>query len=143
MFCTLLQRWSKASNQSGPSVTSPESPEQRSFVRRSSARPSRLEVVVRDSSDEVIVCLKGEAGYLEAPALDAALLPLSARRPPLVTFDLSELRLISSLALGILVGYHRRAVHTGGQVRFTGHQPNVRDVIEQTRMTMLLGENCP
>jgi anti-anti-sigma factor len=98
----------------------------------------KLEVVVSDLPDEVLVCLKGEAGYLEAEVLKAALGTLSARRPQLVTFELSELRLISSLALGILVNYHRATVRNGGQVRFTGHHPNIRDIIEQTRLLMLL-----
>jgi anti-anti-sigma factor len=98
----------------------------------------KLEVLVSDLPEEVLVCLKGEAGYLEAEVLSAALLPLSARRPQLVTFELSELCLISSLALGILVNYHRCTVRNGGQVRFRGHHPNIRDIIEQTKLVMLL-----
>ena len=99
----------------------------------------KLEVVVSDLPDEVLICLKGEAGYLEAEVLSAALRPLSARRPQLMTFELSELYLISSLALGILVNYHRSTIRNGGHVRFRGHHPNIRDVIEQTKLLMLLG----
>src|SRR6516225_1179715 len=57
---------------------------------RPGTRTPRLEVLVCDLANEVKVSLKGEAGYLEAEVLSAALLPLSARRPPLVIFDLSE-----------------------------------------------------
>ena len=110
-----------------------------SSTARGALAAPKLEVVVSDLPDEVLVCLKGEAGYLEAEVLSAALRPLSARRPQLVTFELSELCLISSLALGILVNYHRTTVRNGGQVRFRGHHPNIRDVIEQARLLMLLG----
>jgi len=110
-----------------------------SSTARGTMPAPKLEVVVSDLPDEVLVCLKGEAGYLEAEVLSAALGTLSARRPQLVTFELSELRLISSLALGILVNYHRATVRNGGHVRFTGHHPNIRDIIEQTRLLMLLG----
>jgi anti-anti-sigma factor len=95
-------------------------------------------VVVSDLADGVLVRLQGEAGYLEAEVLDAALLPVRARHPALVTFDLSELHLISSLALGILVGFRRSAARTGGRVRLTGLRPTVREVIERAGLTMLL-----
>ena len=109
-----------------------------SSAARGAVPAPRLQVVVSDLPDEVLVSLKGEAGYLEADVLSAALRPLSARRSPLVTFELSELCMICSLALGILVSYHRSAVRNGGQVRFKGHHPNIRDVIEQTKLMMLL-----
>src|SRR5262245_43013350 len=58
----------------------------------------RLEVEVHETGPEVVVRLRGEAGVAEAGALEAALLPVVARRPGCVTFDLSELAFISSLA---------------------------------------------
>jgi hypothetical protein len=42
-------------------------------------------VEVCDLANEVLVRLRGEAGYLEAEILDAALPPVRARRPALVT----------------------------------------------------------
>ena len=110
-----------------------------SSTARGTMPAPKLEVVVSDLPDEVLVCLKGEAGYLEADILSAALEPLSARRPQLVTFELSELRMISSVGLSILVDFHKSTVRNGGHVRFRGHHPNVRDVIEQTKLLMLLG----
>src|SRR5262245_36751421 len=53
-------------------------------------RPAlRLEVEVLDTPEGVVVRLRGEAGVLEAAALEAAMLRLVARRPARVTFDLS------------------------------------------------------
>jgi hypothetical protein len=63
-----------------------------------------------------VVRLRGEAGVVEAGALEAALASLAARRPVSVTFDLSELHLLSSLAIGVLVAFRRAAVRAGARV---------------------------
>jgi anti-anti-sigma factor len=97
-------------------------------------------VEVSDLANEVVVRLRGEAGYLEAETLDAALLPVRARRPALVTFDLSELHFIASLALGILVSFRRTADRTGGRMRLTALRPNVRETVEQAGLAKLLLE---
>jgi anti-anti-sigma factor len=98
--------------------------------------------MVGERANEVVVRLQGEGGYLEAGGLVAALLPLSARRPRLVTFDLSGLRSLSLLALGALVRYRRGAVRAGGRVRLTALQPNVREVVEQAGWALLLEEQA-
>jgi anti-anti-sigma factor len=64
----------------------------------------------------VVVRIRGEAGVAAASALEASLLRLVARRPPCVTFDLSELVFISSLAMGVLATYRRAAVRAGARV---------------------------
>jgi anti-anti-sigma factor len=98
-------------------------------------------VVVCEMADEVNVRLQGEAGYLESAVLDSALMPLRARRTALVTFDLSELTFIASLALGILVSFYRSAKQYGGRVRLTAMQPNVREAIERTGLIRLFQES--
>jgi anti-anti-sigma factor len=146
MLRTLLRRWSKTSSCSDQAVTTPEPLRQpapqpgQSSAGRSSVRAPRLAVEVCDLADEVVVRLKGEAGFLEAELFDAALLPLNARRPRLVTFELGELSLISSLVLGILVRFRRNADRTGGRVRLTTLQSEVREAIERTGLTTLLLE---
>jgi anti-anti-sigma factor len=101
-------------------------------------------VVVCDSADEVVVRLQGEAGYLDVQPLNAALLPLHARRPALVTFDLGELHFISSLVLGVLVSFRRSAVRAGGRVRLTSLRPEVREAIVRTGLgTLLLEPDAP
>ena len=59
---------------------------------------------------------------------------LEARRE----FDLGELRLISSMVLGVLVGFHRSTLRTGGRMRLIALQPIVREAIEQANLTTLL-----
>jgi hypothetical protein len=52
-----------------------------------------------------------------------------------VTFDLGELRSISSLAMGVLVGVRRAAVRTGARVRLARElQPKVREALERARL---------
>jgi hypothetical protein len=49
-----------------------------------------------------------------------------------VTFDLSELRFISSLAMGVLVVYRRAAVHAGTRVCLAaGLHPEVREALDR------------
>jgi anti-anti-sigma factor len=101
-------------------------------------------VVICDSADEVIVRLQGEGGYLDVQPLNAALLPLHARRPALVTFDLSELHFISSLVLGVLVSFRRSAARAGGRVRLTALRPEVHEAIVRTGLaTLLLEPDAP
>jgi anti-anti-sigma factor len=97
-------------------------------------------VVVNELPDQVLVRLQGEAGFLEADVLSAALVRVSARRPALVTLDLSELHFLSSLVLGILVRFGHSTVRAGGRVRLTPPRREVAEAIEQAGlMTLLLG----
>jgi anti-anti-sigma factor len=145
-FYILRYPGSKTAPPSAPAAPAPEALQQSaprpggSFARRASARASQLVVEVRDLGNEVLVRLQGEAGYLEAEALDAALQPVRAHRPALVTLDLSELHFISSLALGVLVGFRRSTARTGSRVRFTALRPHVRETIEQAGLARLLLE---
>jgi anti-anti-sigma factor len=90
---------------------------------------------VCDTAQGVVVQLRGEAGVREAGALTAALLPLVARRPPCVTFDLGELQFISSLAMGVLVTYRRAAVRTGTRVCLLADlRPAVREALDRAEL---------
>src|SRR5262249_9215416 len=75
----------------------------------------RLNVEVLETGKGPVVRLRGKAGVPEACALEASLLRLAARRPACVTFDLSELVFLSSLATGVLVAYRRGAVRAGAR----------------------------
>ena len=73
-----------------------------------------------NASEEAIWAVKGEALDECAGALLDGLFAPTARPPSVVTLDLSELRSISSLARGVLVGYCRSVVRRGGRVRLAG-----------------------
>jgi anti-anti-sigma regulatory factor len=92
-------------------------------------RPSAaaVQVEVSRAADGMVIRVKGEARAECAGALlDGLLAP--ARRPAVVTLDLSELRSVSRLALGVLAAYRRSVVRTGGRVRLAGVlQPAVNE----------------
>jgi anti-anti-sigma factor len=82
-----------------------------------------VEVTVGPTSDGMVIRVEGEAGADCAEALRAGLLAPAACRPTVVMLDLSELRFISSLAMGVLVTYRRGVVRAGGRVRMGGQMP--------------------
>ena len=97
-----------------------------------------VEVAIRATPEEVIVRVQGEATVVAASTLDASLLPLIARRPRLVTLDLSDLRCLSALAMGVLVRYRRAVVRAGGRVRLAlTLQPPVREALGRAEVLEL------
>ena len=105
-------------------------------------RPSRpaaavpaVQVAVSQASDDVVIRVKGDARVDCAGALLDGLLAAAARRPASVTLDLSELRSISSLAMGVLVAYRRGVVRAGGRVRLAEDlQPAVREALTRAEL---------
>ena len=117
-----------------------------SVPARSPLRPAplapTLELKVHQSSDGLIVRVKGEATMHCAGALLDGLLVATAQRPAVVTIDLAELRFISSLALGILITYRRGVLRWGGRVRLAPKiHPSVHDVLARAQMLDLFGAN--
>ena len=89
-----------------------------------------VEVITGQAGEGLVIRVRGEAGVGSAGALLDGLLAPAARRPAVVTLDLSELRCISSLAMGVLVAYRRGVVRTGGRVRLAGElQPGVKEAL--------------
>ena len=92
------------------------------------------------SSDGLVIRVKGDAGVDSSGELLGALLTASARRPPLVTLDLSELRSISTLAMGVLVAYRRGVIRHGGQVLLDEPlQPAVSEALDRAELLQLFG----
>ncbi len=103
-----------------------------------------LEVTVRDTGGEVVVCLKGQPGTREAEVLEAALRPIYARRLARVTFDLGGLPFISSQFMGMLVNFRRWALRVGTRLCLSALQPAVHNVFVRTRLIELFEfrDNC-
>jgi anti-anti-sigma regulatory factor len=86
----------------------------------------------------MLVCIKGDATVDAAGSLLHGLLVPSTRRQVIVTIDLSELRSISSLAMGVLVAYRRSVIRRGGQVRLAeGMQAAVREALARAEILAL------
>jgi anti-anti-sigma factor len=104
-------------------------------VPRPSAAVPAVQVAVSQTSDDVVIQVKGEASVDCAGALLDGLLAAAARRPAAVTLDLSELRSISTLAMGVLVAYRRGVVRAGGRVRLAEElQPAVREALTRAEL---------
>jgi anti-anti-sigma factor len=94
-----------------------------------------VEVITGQAGDDLVIRVKGNAGVGSAGALLDGLLAPAARRPAVVTLDLSELRCISSLAMGVLVAYRRGVVRAGGRVRLAESlQPPVKEALARAEV---------
>jgi anti-anti-sigma factor len=103
-------------------------------------RVPRIEVGVTEAPGEVVVRVAGKGCVGQADALEAALLGLSARRPALVTLDLSGLSCVSCLTMGVLVTFRRGVVRAGGRVRLAASlQEPVRVALERAGLFALFG----
>ena len=103
--------------------------------RRGPEPSSGVEVITRQAGDGLVIRVRGEAGVRSAGALEAGLLAPSACRPVVVTLELSELRCISSLAMGVLVAYRRGVVRAGGRVRLAESlQPPVKEALARAEV---------
>ena len=120
-----------------PQVAAPILPAPRA-PRPSPAAPA-VQVAVSQTADGLVIQVKGEARVECAGALLDGLLTSAARRPAAVTLDLSELRSISCLALGVLVAYVRGVVRAGGGVHLAEKlQPAVRESLVRSELFDLL-----
>src|SRR5690349_9369840 len=99
---------------------------------------SNLQIDVIESDHNVIIRLKGDAGVGNCDELDRRLLPLTAKRPPLVIFDLRDMVFISSLGLGILLRFQQGLARHQGQVRYAGAQASVRSVLKKSLLDRVM-----
>jgi anti-anti-sigma factor len=92
-------------------------------------------VAVSRTADGMVIRVKGEARADCAGALLDGLLAPPARRPAVVTLDLSELRSLSCLAMGVLVGYRRGVVRNDGRVLLARKlQPAVKEALARAEL---------
>jgi anti-anti-sigma factor len=97
-----------------------------------------VQVTIGARDGEALVRIAGDVSVRSASVLEARLLPLSARWPHLVTLDLSELRCVSALGLGVLATFRHGVVRAGGRVRIMpALQPRVCEMLEATGLTTL------
>jgi anti-anti-sigma factor len=108
----------------------------------SAAPPQRqpraaLAVRIIDLDGCVVVSVAGEASTDNLQSLELALARLLARRVPLAVLDCSELTLLSSLAMGLLVGFRRDLGRRQGSVTLACVQPQVEQSLRAARLTFL------
>ncbi|MDP1663194.1 MAG: STAS domain-containing protein [Phycisphaerales bacterium] len=64
----------------------------------------------------VVVALRGSADIHSDAVLEEALERVEVAKPRRVVFDLRGLDILTSLAIGVLVGFRARVLHRGGTV---------------------------
>jgi anti-anti-sigma regulatory factor len=102
-----------------------------------------LEVTVTQTADGMGIRIKGEARADCAGALLNCLLAPTACRPAVVTLDLSELRAISSLAMGVLTGFRRGVVRAGGRMHLAGPlRPAVHEALARADLLGLFAADA-
>jgi anti-sigma B factor antagonist len=71
-------------------------------------------------SGSTVLRVRGELDALSCPELRVVLDTLAAQENCVVTVDLSELRLIDSSGVGVMVSLYKRVRANGGEVKFVG-----------------------
>jgi anti-sigma B factor antagonist len=75
--------------------------------------------VVQESGSTVLR-VRGELDALSCPELRVVLDTLAEKENSVVIVDLSELRLIDSSGVGVMVSLYKRVRANGGEVKFVG-----------------------
>jgi anti-anti-sigma factor len=96
-----------------------------------------LAVAITDVVQGVVVRLEGQADLNTIDRMESALVRLVVRRTPLAVLDFSELTFLASLAMGVLVTFHRAMARWGGRVVIAGVRPEVYEALRQAGLTDL------
>ena len=86
----------------------------------------------------VVLGLVGSADVTGALVLDQQLRRIVAQRPPLTVFDLSQMKYISSVGIGVLLNFRRHAEDWGGRVMLAAPTELVDGILRQARLESVL-----
>lgn len=85
-----------------------------------------------------VVAVDGAIDYHTAPQLLGHLTTTEMQHVPLLILDLAHVDFCDSSALGAFVDIHRRRSDAGHRFALTGVRPEVRRILELTRLTSVL-----
>lgn len=85
-----------------------------------------------------VVAVDGPIDYHTAPQLLGHLTTTEIQNVPLLILDLTRVDFCDSSALGAFVDIHRRRAAAGYRFALTGIQPEVRRILELTRLASVL-----
>jgi anti-sigma B factor antagonist len=86
----------------------------------------------------VVLGLVGSADVNGAHALEQALRKVVAQRPHLTVFDLSQMKYISSVGIGVLLNYRRHAEDWNGKVVLAAPSELVEGILRVSRLDSVL-----
>jgi anti-anti-sigma factor len=95
---------------------------------------ANVNIVVTPFPNHLVAQIIGQAGVADVDALELQLRKVAASRSPLVVLDLSQLRFISSLGMGILVAFRKGIVRENHKLRIAGTQQLVADAFAHARL---------
>jgi anti-anti-sigma factor len=81
------------------------------------------------------ITLEGDLGWCEAQELEHEFAAVVARRPRRFTVDLSQVTLLSSIAITQLLALHRGLEMHGGKLILVDPSPRVFDTLRRIRLT--------
>lgn len=87
-----------------------------------------------DSGDETVFKIEGTLDAVTAPELRSVIDELVSESRKSVTLDLSDLRLIDSSGVGVIVSLFKRVRANGGQVRIVGLRDQPRAIFRLLRL---------
>ncbi|MEO5937021.1 MAG: STAS domain-containing protein [Terriglobales bacterium] len=99
-----------------------------------------LTLSIKDVQGVSVVTVSGRIVFgEEANILRREVKPLVQAQSPAVVIDLSEVTYVDSGGIGALVGLYTTARASGGQLRLAGANAKVKNVLEITKLTGILG----
>ncbi|GAA2408338.1 STAS domain-containing protein [Streptomyces glaucosporus] len=97
-----------------------------------------LALTSREGPGHAVVTVEGSIDYHTTPQLLGHLLSAELQQVPLVVLDMSHVAFCDSSALGAFVEVFRRRSEEGLRFALAGLQPEVRRVMELTRLVDVL-----
>jgi len=104
-------------------------------MSETSDRALRLET--EEIGSAVVVRVRGSLSFNEAESMRVQLEELTARQVPMIVLDLCEMDFICSGGLGEIISGHLKCRRYCGELRLVNPQPEVRRLLETTRLTKL------
>ena len=95
---------------------------------------AHVNIDVETFPNHLVAKIVGEASVADVDAMEMQLRKVTASRSPLVVLDLSGLRFISSLGMGVLVAFRKGIVREGHKLKVVGLQPLVADAFVRARL---------
>lgn len=87
-----------------------------------------------------VISVKGEVDMYNAPGLKEKVLSLMEDDGvKLIILDLQEVEYIDSTGLGILIGFRRRMIEGGGEMRVVIRSKRMKRLFEVTGLTKVFG----